>query len=102
MTVKAALRGAAVTATAAVMLAVPTVAEAHNWHRHYYENYFRSFFTCQARGWGVLGYSFGKGDPIPGAVDFRCYARFGESKYTMDILFHFNPESWAPAPVPQP
>lgn len=69
------------------MLVIPATADAASWHRRYYDNHFRSIFTCQSRGFGVIGKEWGAGDAIPGATSFVCYQQPGQRKYTMDILF---------------
>lgn len=94
MTMRTALRSAAVSVAAVVLLVPATGAEAHTWHRRYYDNYFYTEVTCLARGEGVTGKPWGAGDAIPGAIRYHCYQQRGQSKWTMDILFHFSIESW--------
>lgn len=50
----------------------------------YYENYFYSLATCDARGNSIKNPS--SPQHIPGILDFDCYVREGESKWTMSIL----------------
>jgi hypothetical protein len=72
------------------MLVLPaTSAGAMAWHRHYYDNYFKSFFTCIARGEGAIGHR-NDDQRINGALSYVCYKAPGQRKYSMDVLFRGN------------
>ena len=52
----------------------------------YYEDYFYSEDTCNARGNAVTGNQTGTGE-IPGALAFSCILHAGDSKWSMYLLW---------------
>lgn len=53
--------------------------------QNYYVNYFSTSATCDARGRAIL---YGPpGTKIPGVVDYYCYKRSGDSKWSMKLYY---------------
>lgn len=73
-------------ATAAESSAVaPRVAvQQEPYWEEYYPNWFYGKPSCDARGESISNPS--SPQYIPGTIDFECYVREGESKWTMAIL----------------
>lgn len=86
MHLRTALRAGAVSVTAAALLAAPATADASSWHRRYYENHFRTVWTCISRGEAVIG-NREASQVIPGALSYVCYQAPRQHRYSMDILF---------------
>lgn len=96
------LRTALVTATAALAFTTLAPAPAQaltpgwEWHQDYYNNYFRSWLKCVSRGEGAIGHRT-HDQLIRFAVAYLCHRPHGDTKYSMDILFHFpRTFSWEP------
>lgn len=62
-------------------------AACEHWQRRYYDNYFKSIFTCQSRGYAIT--DSGSSSYIYGARSFVCYQQARQKKYTMDIYFSY-------------
>ncbi|MGP3939948.1 MULTISPECIES: hypothetical protein [Streptomyces] len=51
----------------------------------YYENWFYSAASCEARGNAIVNPS--SSQHIPGALDFDCWLGSGDTKWSMSILW---------------
>jgi len=75
--------------TALMLTVTATTASAAEWHRKYYNNYFKGFANCVSRGEGAIGHR-SYDQRIWGAVSYVCYRQPRQTRYTMDILFDFG------------
>ncbi|CAM3730807.1 Secreted protein [Kibdelosporangium persicum] len=51
----------------------------------YYENWFYSAASCEARGSAIVNPA--SSQHIPGALDFDCWLGWGETRWSMSILW---------------
>lgn len=66
-----------------VASATHATPDTHAWYT-YYDDYFFDWSSCDARGEAMVNNPPSQGG-VPGIIDYRCYLRGGDTKWSMDV-----------------